>query len=351
MKFVHIADMHFDMPFTLLNQKGFAEARRLDQRNAFQKMIKYIKENQIDCLFIAGDLYEHSYVRRSTIDFINDCFKEIPHTKVYIAPGNHDPYLTNSYYHQYSWNENVHIFTEVEKIQYNEGINLYGYGFTNFYSPKVNLPKEIDFHKINIFIMHADVNGNGQNGEYNPILETELKNANFDYMALGHVHKSNFKEKKKIVYPGSTIAGGFDELGMHGMIVGEIHEHTKEIKLQFVFLDEKEFVEQELDISNITSTEELLERLNQLTLHKNKYYKIILVGNRQFEIDTSIIFKNIIHENIIKIKDKSKVEFNLEKIAQETSLRGIFVNELLKKMNEDNKEQILESIFMGLNLM
>ena len=59
MKFVHIADIHFDMPFTILSKNGLAEERRLDQRKAFQKMINYIKENNIELLFIAGDLYEN----------------------------------------------------------------------------------------------------------------------------------------------------------------------------------------------------------------------------------------------------------------------------------------------------
>ena len=42
MKFVHIADMHFDKPFTVLESKGLTEQRRLEQRNAFNKMIDYI---------------------------------------------------------------------------------------------------------------------------------------------------------------------------------------------------------------------------------------------------------------------------------------------------------------------
>ena len=37
MKFVHIADMHFDMPFTLLSKNDLAEERRIDQRKVFQK--------------------------------------------------------------------------------------------------------------------------------------------------------------------------------------------------------------------------------------------------------------------------------------------------------------------------
>ena len=75
MKFIHIADIHLDMPFTVLSKNGLSEQRRLEQRNAFNKMIKYIKDNNIENLFITGDLYENEYVRKSTIEYINNCFK------------------------------------------------------------------------------------------------------------------------------------------------------------------------------------------------------------------------------------------------------------------------------------
>ena len=353
MKFVHIADMHFDMPFTVLSKNGLAEQRRIDQRKAFQKMINYIKENNIDYLLISGDLYEHEYVRKSTIEYINQCFKQIPNTKIYIAPGNHDPYLNNSYYNQYEWNENVHIFTKLEKIEESNNINLYGYGFTDFYSEKKinNLPSNLDKSKINILIMHADLDGaSKEKEEYNPILESALENIGFDYIALGHIHKNNFEENKRIIYPGSAIAGGFDELGKHGMVVGNIGENKK-ISLEFIELDDKEFVEQEIDISHINSKEELIEKVNSLELEENKYYKIIFMGARNIEIDTNDLMKYINNKNIIKLKDKTKIEYNLEKIATEQSLKGIFVKELLAKMNSENKEQILESIKLGLSLM
>ena len=83
MKFIHIADMHFDKPFTILEKNGLSESRRIEQRNVFTKMINYIKQNNIEYLFIAGDLYEHEYVRKSTIEFVNNCFKQLENTKVY----------------------------------------------------------------------------------------------------------------------------------------------------------------------------------------------------------------------------------------------------------------------------
>ena len=40
MKFVHIADMHFDTSFTTLtNKAGLGDIRRLDQRQVFNKII------------------------------------------------------------------------------------------------------------------------------------------------------------------------------------------------------------------------------------------------------------------------------------------------------------------------
>jgi len=126
-KFIHMADMHFDAVFNLLSERdNLGEKRRLDQREVFNKIIKYIKENNIKYLFISGDLYEQQYVRQSTIEFINTGFKEIIDTKVFIAPGNHDPYLKNSYYNTFSWSENVHIFkNKIERISTEEA-DIYG---------------------------------------------------------------------------------------------------------------------------------------------------------------------------------------------------------------------------------
>ena len=54
MKFVHIADIHFDSPFVnLSDREGFGDLRRLDQRKAFRKMIDYVKDNQIPYLFVS----------------------------------------------------------------------------------------------------------------------------------------------------------------------------------------------------------------------------------------------------------------------------------------------------------
>ena len=351
MKFIHIADMHFDKPFTILEKNGLSESRRIEQRNVFTKMINYIKQNNIEYLFIAGDLYEHEYVRKSTIEFVNNCFKQLENTKVYIAPGNHDPYINNSYYNKFAWNENVKIFTNIEKVE-NENIVIYGYGFTDFSSKAISLPQNIDETKVNILAMHSDVNGAKKEGEHNPILESTLNSSRFDYVALGHIHKKSL-DNLKAVYPGSMFAGGFDELGEHGMLEGEINPETKQISVKFIPLDNKEFVKEEIEISNINSEEELIENIAQKERKENKYYEYIFVGNKNIEINTNKLLKLIEDKKVIKLKDQSKLKYNLEQISKEKSLKGIFVKELLKEINEDesNKDEILRVIEIGLNEM
>lgn len=356
MKFVHVADMHFDTPFTLLSDRAnLGEVRRLDQRKAFKKMIEYIKTNEIPYLFIAGDLYDHEYVRQSTIEFINDCFKQIPNTMVFITPGNHDPYLKNSYYDKYNWSENVKIFTsKIEKIE-TKDFDLYGYGFEDFYMKESRI-EEINIEnkeKVNILITHASLDGGyDDQREYNTISSSKLRRLGFNYIALGHIHKINLSnENKNIIYPGSTISLGFDELGQHGMILGNI-ENGK-LDVEFIKLDEKEFRELEINITNLRTPEELLEQIQELELNESDLYKIILKGNRNFEINTYKLYKQIETRNIIKIKDKTKIGYDLNKIANNTTLKGIFAKEMLNKLNDENidKEILEKAIEIGMEAL
>ena len=355
MKFVHIADMHFDYPFTTLSDKGnLGEQRRLEQRKIFKRVIEYIKENKIEYLFISGDLYEHNYIRKSTIEYINNLFKEIENTKIFISPGNHDPILKKSYYNNFIWNKNVYIFnSEIKKISTEEA-DIYGYGFDDFYCTNSGIEKlNIENpEKLNILIIHGTLNGaNLEEMQYNSMSTTMLENKGFNYVALGHIHKNNFISNGKIIYPGSTISLGFDELGEHGMVVGKITKN--ENKLEFIKLDETEYVEKEINCTEINSIEELIEKINEIKIEENKLYKIILNGKRNFEINIYNLYKYELNEKIIKIKNKTKPNYNIEEIAKENSLRGLFAKEILEEIKKENynNEIIENALEIGMEIL
>ena len=153
------------------------------------------------------------------------------------------------------------------------------------------------------------------------------------------------------MYPGSTVSLGFDELGEHGMIVGEINNDN--LKLKFVQLDDELFTKRELNVDNISSKEELIEKINNLEIPSNEYVEIILTGGRNFEINKYDILKFIQNDRIIKIKDETKITIDLERISKESTLRGLFIKEMLEKMENETeleKKQILEkAIEIGLD--
>ncbi|MDR0979149.1 MAG: hypothetical protein LBL91_04365, partial [Lachnospiraceae bacterium] len=174
-----------------------------------------------------------------------------------------------------------------------------------------------------------------------------IQNARFDYVALGHVHKTNLEENTNIIYSGSTLSLGFDEPGEHGAIVGNIEKNN--LQTNFIKLDNREFVTENIDITEIYSPEDLLQLINSLSNNKNNFYKLILTGKRNFIINTNNIIKLLQKENILKIKDETSSNYNLNEIASQNNLKGIFVKNMLNKINDENKEEILKSIEIGLD--
>ena len=106
-KFVHCADIHLDAPFISLGIKdshslvGKSALRRMDLKNTFESIMKIAEDEGAGFVFISGDLYEHNYVRKSTINFVNGIFKGLGNVKVIIVPGNHDPWVKGSYYRDF----------------------------------------------------------------------------------------------------------------------------------------------------------------------------------------------------------------------------------------------------------
>ena len=368
MRFIHMADVHFDSPFTVLaSRENLANERRLEQRKAFADAIEYIKENQIPFLFISGDLYEQKYIRKSTIEYINNLFKEIPNTQIFITPGNHDPFLVNSFYNTFKWNDNVTIFDSEIKIVETEEADIYGFGFTDFYCEnsqieKINIKNK---NKINILIAHGSLDASKTlDMQYNPLNSNKLKEIGFDYAALGHIHKANFEENKNnFIYPGSLISFGFDELGEHGFLDVEINKNNSEInnlinlKINNNNLNNSGINKNNFKINKkikfIKADKRVFEEIKNIKTDKQKNYKVILEGYKNTEINLNKIQKMVLNETILKVKDFSKMKYDINELANQNNLKGVFINRILQKEQEGicTKEEMEEAIEIFINAL
>lgn len=126
-----------------------------------------------------------------------------------------------------------------------------------------------------------------------------------------------------------------------------LEKNKNKIKINFIKLDNRIFEEINLDISEINSEEELIEKINSIKLEENNLYKIILTGIKNIEINKNEINKLIEKNNIIKIKDKTEIKYNLNKLSEQKNLKGIFVKKLLERENLD-EEDLKMAIEIGL---
>lgn len=128
---------------------------------------------------------------------------------------------------------------------------------------------------------------------------------------------------------------------------------NKQLRTEFVILDDRKFEKYELDVTNILSSEELIERISGLILNENYLYEIVLVGNRSFEVNAREILKLIENQNVLKIKDNTQLSIDIEELSKENNLRGMFVREVIKKYQDGNytEEQIKKAIELGLSVM
>ena len=359
MKFVHLADLHLDSKFgSLFKIEGMSEKRRLEQRRALKEVIEYIKLNEIELFLIAGDLYEQNYIRRSSIEYINNLFKEIPNVQIVITPGNHDPYIKNSFYNTYNWASNVHIFKgNIEKFDF-KNVHIYGFGFIDFYCHESNI-EEIKIQEpedINILVIHGTLDAAKDytnQRDYNPIKKDIIRKLGFDYVALGHVHKPLYKSEltSNICYAGSCLSLGFDELGEHGILIGNVEKNKLEI--QFKPIDKRKFEEIEIDVSNMASNDEIIEKLREIELVEENFYKIILTGKRFFTIDIDEIFRLNERKNIVKIKNLTKIGTNIEELKSRNDIKGILIKRILERAEKESisDEDMEKAIEIGLEVL
>ncbi|AEV66800.1 metallophosphoesterase family protein [Acetivibrio clariflavus] len=365
-KFLHFSDLHLDYPFTSLGSDlGKTDRRRKDLLEVFDSIIELTKRENADLLLISGDLYEHFYVKKSTIKHVNDKFREIDDKKVFIVPGNHDPYLKNSYYRNFKWNSNVYILSEERYKVEIEELNtcVYGLGFESFYKNGCirDEIKSVNDEKINIFLVHGTVDMNFTKTGYNLFTSEELAQLNMDYIALGHFHNriDDVGQKGVIYNPGSPEPLGFDEEGEHGVFVGKVSKELLEVK--YINTNRRYYKSVDINVENINSNEQVAEKI-RFSLEGLPIEDILLtITLKGFAKDEYRIskekLKNLLEDSFfyVNVEDRTIPDYDYEEMKNEPGLKGLYVRKLMgmidEAKNEKEKYLLMKSLYYGLQAL
>jgi exonuclease SbcD len=362
--FIHTADIHLDTPFVGLSKGNKSGIRRDDIKKTFRRIIETVKKRKTDYLFISGDLYESEYITENTINFVNNLFSSIKETKVIMISGNHDPFMDNSFYKNFEWNDNVTVLGNENK-KYSDGkCAIYGLGFKNFKDAEYSLDvlPEYEKDKINILLLHGTVDERLSNTTYNLVPVEDIDALHMDYTALGHYHMyfEGMGKNKNIANPGSPEPLGFDEIYPHGIIYGEINKEGMESKLktEFIKTGEKHYDIIEIDINKYGSDEEIIEYINKTEYKQDKILRFYIKGYYQKEKyipDISYIESRVSEEFFyIIIKDLTKEEYNLEELSKTEGIKGVYVRKLLdiiKSSDDEDKKKYEDVLYYGLEAL
>ena len=209
MKFAHLADNHLGY-----RQYNLPE-RETDFYDNFSEVIDKILEERVDFVVHSGDLFESPKPPIKALLTALDGFARLRSggVEVYAIPGNHDISMRrDALPPQLLFGSLIKVIGRHRNPFYvHNGVFIAGVPYcSRFYTNVLKeslrrLSAEADKHKKSILLLHQGLD------KYMPFDGSyELKIGelplNFDYYALGHVHKRIIQDysQGKLVYPGST---------------------------------------------------------------------------------------------------------------------------------------------------
>lgn len=336
MKFIHIADVHLGA--TPEAGKAYTGRRAKEIWESLSEVLDVCEEEQIDLLLIAGDLFHRQPLLRELKE-LNYLFSKLTTTNVILIAGNHDYIRKDSYYLTFVWAKNVHTLFG-EQIEYVEfpAINTCVYGFS-YHSKEITTSlykhqKAKKKQKIEILLAH------GGDAAHIPIKKQDLQELDYDYIALGHIHKPAELVENRIHYAGSLEPLDKTETGNHGYVFGEIHgENSKAV---FVPSAKRMYCWEEIEVTKEMPGYALKDKIEQRIHEKGMQhlYKITLVGVRTPEITFDLEHMDT-YGNIIEIKDETVPSYDFEKLARQNqdNLLGKYIAKH-KHAQEDSVEAI-----------
>ena len=239
--FIHAADLHLDSPFSGLKNipEHMLEQIKESTFKAFQKIINEAIRRKVDFILLAGDLYDgENRNLRTQVRFRKEMEKlQQRNIEVFIIHGNHD-HLDGNWIH-IQQPSNVHTFSsecEVKSYVKNDVIvHLYGYSYPTQHVKNRIIEKytKSEGAMYHIGLLHGNLEGENEHSQYAPFSISDLVNKQFDYWALGNIHKrQEILHSPPIIYPGNIQGRHKKESGVKGCYYVELE--GKHSNIEFI---------------------------------------------------------------------------------------------------------------------
>lgn len=376
MKILHLADLHLGK---ILQEQSLLE----DQEYMLNMILNLIKKEDIDVVLISGDVYDRSVPPAEAVNLLDNFLKKLIKdikVKVFIISGNHDSKDRLGFGSKIFEDEGLYIESryngKLRKVELEDEygkLNIYMLPFVkpievkqffdedleNNYNLTINkiIAKEnINEEERNIIMVHQFVTAGNVEPERTEsevlslggIENVDVSNfKQFDYVAIGHVHRPQRIGRDTARYAGTILKYSFSEINHKKTIpIIEIKEKNNlTIKL-----------EESIPLRNMREIkgpiQELIKKENYEGTNLNDYIKAIITNEEPIYDAIGQIRK--IYPNTLKleirnsktINEVQEQNFNLENLKKKTELE--LFNDFYELQNntklDDGQIKILKNI-------
>ncbi len=269
-KFLHTADWHLGIKYAQLGSN--AEKAREIRIETVKKLMDSAKENKVDFIIVAGDLFDNNDVDRGLIDIVTNIIKRVEPIYVYILPGNHDPLTKDSLYLDSSWDsiDNAVILKNKEAIEISElNVTLYPCPATQKQT-REDLTEWIRAtnESISIGIAHGNLQIGFVEDPNFPIDPKRVEKSGLDYLALGEWHSLFiYQGKDKVVrtaYPSTPETTKFGETDSGKAVIVEIENHGSKPIIQKIDVGTIKWEEWKREISTVNDIKHVETELTKI---------------------------------------------------------------------------------------
>ena len=324
MRFVHLSDLHLGKR---VNEFSMLE----DQEYILTEIINIIDNQKAEAVIIAGDVYDKSIPSAEAVELFDDFLVRLSKRdlKVFVISGNHDSAERIAFggrlmdksgiYMSPVYDGNVKPKTLTDEFG---EINVYMLPFIKPSNVRRFYPDEeivtytdavkvavdnmnIDASKRNILVTHQFVTG-ATRSESEDISVGGSDNVDaavfegFDYVALGHIHRSQKCSSEYIRYCGTPLKYSFSEVNDQKSVTVVDINQKGDISLQFVSLTPKR------DMAEVKGTfDEVKAKGHQCgSPFCDNYMRIILTDEE--DVPEAMAKLRVIYKNVMTIDYDNK---------------------------------------------
>ena len=340
MKFIHTSDWHIGRQFHSVSLLD-------DQRHVLDQIVAHIKDEAVDAVIIAGDIYDRSVPPAAAVSLLDEVLNTICSdlgVPVILIPGNHDGAERLRFGSNQLSQAGLHIIGDLDQItqpvvlsKNGCDVSFYGIPYNDPESVRNHFSVDVSSHdeahqylveqinsvkaanNINVLISHCFIDGAEESESERPLSIGGADRVSvepfksFDYVALGHLHNPQYKGEEHIRYSGSILKYSFSEQRQQkGVTLVEMQadglKSTKHLALKP--LRDMRILEGEL--------EDLLKQ--GLTDLNNQDYLLIRLTDQNAILEPMAklrqVYENVLHIEKTWLQESGDLQVNREKLKR-----------------------------------